>query len=177
MTFSTTRIAGAFVIRPQRIEDERGFFARTYCVREFEAQGLDTKVVQRSLSHNARQGTLRGMHLQTAPHEEVKVVSCLRGKIYDVIIDLRPASPSYRLWFAQVLSAEGFESLYVPQGCAHGYITLVDDSVVAYDISAFHHPESARGVRFDDPAFAVEWPMPPTVISPRDRGYPDYVGP
>ena len=176
MTFSKTPIEGSVLIRPQRLEDERGFFARTYCVREFEEQGLVFAVVQRSIAHNTRQGTLRGMHFQAVPHGENKVVSCLRGAIYDVIIDLRPSSSTYRRWFGETLSAAGFEALYVPSGCAHGYVSLVDDTVVAYEMSAFHHPESARGVRFDDPAFGVTWPMAPVVISARDLGYALFTG-
>jgi dTDP-4-dehydrorhamnose 3,5-epimerase len=177
MTFSKTRIDGAFVIRPQRFEDERGFFARTYCAREFAEQGLEPEVVQRSISYNKLRGTLRGMHFQSAPHEETKVVSCARGSIYDVIIDLRPGSPSFRLWFGATLSADAYDSLYVPKGCAHGFITLADDTLVVYEMSVFHHAASARGLRFDDPAFGVKWPLAPSVISARDLGYPRYPGP
>jgi len=174
MIFSQTPIENAFVIRPEPREDERGFFARTYCQDEFGKHGLDLKVVQRSVSFNRRQGTLRGMHFQVPPHQEDKLVSCTRGSIYDVIIDLRSDSSSYRQWFGATLTAEGFESLYVPRGCAHGFITLVDSAVVAYEISEFHHPESARGVRYDDPTFAVYWPIPPSVINARDANYPLY---
>jgi dTDP-4-dehydrorhamnose 3,5-epimerase len=174
MIFAPSRIEGAFVIRPQPREDERGFFARTYCQDEFGKHGIDLRVVQRSVSFNRRRGTLRGMHYQVDAHQEDKLVSCTSGSIYDVIVDLRPGSGSYRRWFAATLTAEGFESLYVPRGCAHGFITLVDNSVVAYEISEFYHPESARGVRYDDPAFAVEWPMAPAVINARDANYPLY---
>jgi dTDP-4-dehydrorhamnose 3,5-epimerase len=174
MIFSKTAIEGAFLIRPERLPDERGFFARTYCIREMEAHGLDPRVVQRSVSYNRCRGTLRGMHFQLPPHDENKIVSCSRGAIHDVIIDLRSGSQSYRRWLAVALTAEGFETLYVPRGCAHGFITLEDETVVNYDISDFHHPESARGVRFDDPAFAIEWPMAPVVINARDQAYPPF---
>jgi dTDP-4-dehydrorhamnose 3,5-epimerase len=169
--FTTTEIEGAALIKPERHEDERGFFARTYCVRELAEHGLDPQVVQRSVSFNRRRGTLRGMHYQIAPHEETKLVSCSRGEIHDVILDLRPASPSYRRWFAATLTADNGHLLYVPKGCAHGFITLTDDVVVDYQISDFHHPESARGVRYDDPAFGITWPLAPAVINARDEGY------
>jgi dTDP-4-dehydrorhamnose 3,5-epimerase len=134
--------------------------------------GLDPAVVQRSVSYNNRRGTLRGMHFQIAPHEESKLVSCLQGEVYDVVLDLRPASPTYLRWAAANLTAAGFEALFVPKGCAHGFITLADDTVVHYEISGFHHPESARGVRYDDPAFGITWPIVPAVINQRDRNYP-----
>ena len=138
--------------------------------------GLDPQVVQRSVSYNRKRGTLRGMHYQAAPHEETKLVSCSRGEIYDVIIDLRPVSPSYRRWAAVTLTADNGYLLYIPRGCAHGFITLTDDAIVDYQISDFHHPESARGVRYDDPAFGVKWPFAPNVINARDSAWPDYPG-
>ena len=174
MIFAETRVAGAFLIRPERLADERGFFARIYCEREMTEHGLDPRVVQRSVSYNKVRGTLRGMHYQIAPHQENKLVSCLRGAIYDVVVDLRPSSTTYRRWTGATLTAEGFEALFVPKGCAHGFVTLVDEALVHYEISDFHHPESARGVRYDDPAFAIEWPLAPVVINERDRGYPAY---
>jgi dTDP-4-dehydrorhamnose 3,5-epimerase len=174
MLFSQTSIDGAFLIRPEPVEDERGFFARTFCVRELAEHGLDPQVVQRSVSYNKRRGTLRGMHYQVAPHEESKLVSCLRGSIYDVVIDLRPASATYRRWVAATLTADGFETLFVPQGCAHGFVTLTDDALVHYEISSFHQPESARGVRYDDPAFGIEWPIAPVVINARDLSFAPY---
>ncbi len=177
MLFEETAVDGAFLIRPERIEDERGFFARTFCVRELSERGLDPTVVQSSLSYNRRRGTLRGMHFQVAPHEENKLVSCRQGSIYDVIIDLRPSSPTYSRWFGATLTAAGFEKLFIPKGCAHGFITLLDDSIVEYDISNYYHPESARGVRYDDPAFNVVWPMAPAVINGRDQSYPPYSAP
>jgi dTDP-4-dehydrorhamnose 3,5-epimerase len=175
MIFDETRIAGAFLIRPQPIDDERGFFARTFCEREFAEHGISSRMVQRSVSSNRRRGTLRGMHFQAAPHLEDKLVSCGRGKIYDVIIDLRRDSPSYRKWLAFTLTADGLEALFVPAGCAHGFITLEDDTVVRYEISHFYLPESARGLRFDDPAFGIDWPLAPVVISQRDLAFPPYV--
>jgi dTDP-4-dehydrorhamnose 3,5-epimerase len=174
MTFASTSIVGAFLLRPERHQDDRGFFARTYCVRELADHGLETRVVQRSVSHNLRRGTLRGMHLQVSPHEETKIVSCVRGAIYDVIVDLRPDSSSFRRWHAVALTADEGQLLYIPRGCAHGFITLIDDVVVDYQISEFHHPEAARGFRYDDPAFGISWPMAPVVISERDQAFPPY---
>jgi dTDP-4-dehydrorhamnose 3,5-epimerase len=175
--FSETKLQGAFLIKPERLEDERGFFARTSCVREFADHGIDARVVQRSVSANRRRGTLRGIHYQIAPHEENKLVSCSRGGIYDVIVDLRPGSPTHRQWVAATLTADNLEALYIPAGCGHGFITLEDDTVVRYDISEFFAPESARGARFDDPAFGIVWPMAPVVISERDLGFPPFVDP
>jgi dTDP-4-dehydrorhamnose 3,5-epimerase len=171
MKFLPTEISGAFLIEPERREDERGFFARTYCVDELSQHGLDPRVVQRSISYNRQRGTLRGMHFQAAPHEENKLVSCISGEIYDVVLDLRRGSSSYRRWYAATLTADNRHILYVPKGCAHGFITLSDDATVNYEISEFHHPESARGIRYDDPAFAIAWPLPPAVVSPRDLAY------
>lgn len=177
MIFSDTAVAGAFLIQPERLEDERGFFARTYCVHELQEHGIDPQVVQRSISYNRLRGTLRGMHFQVEPYPENKFVSCIRGAIHDVIIDLRPASLTYRACFATTLTAQGFETVFVPKGCAHGFMTLSDDTVVQYDISDFHHPESARGIRFDDPSFDIKWPMNPVVINARDLGFPPYIRP
>jgi dTDP-4-dehydrorhamnose 3,5-epimerase len=174
MVFNETPIEGALLVVPERFEDERGFFARTFCARELSERGLDPTVVQSSLSYNRRSGTLRGMHFQIAPHEENKIVSCQQGSVYDVIIDLRPTSRTYRRWFATNLTATGLEMLFIPKGCAHGFMTLSDDVIVRYDISEYHHPESARGVRYDDPAFGVSWPMVPVTINARDRGYTPY---
>jgi dTDP-4-dehydrorhamnose 3,5-epimerase len=175
MIFGETKISGAFLIQPQRIEDERGFFARTFCVRELAEHGLDPRVVQRSLSSNSRRGTLRGLHFQTPPHEENKLVSCSQGAIYDVIVDLRPSSSSYRQWLAVTLTAQNLDSLFIPAGCAHGFMTLEDETVVRYDISELYAPDAARGIRFDDPAFGIEWPGAPAVVSPRDLAFPRFV--
>jgi dTDP-4-dehydrorhamnose 3,5-epimerase len=176
MIFEPTQIAGAVVIRPQRMEDERGFFARIYCERELAEHGIDPRLVQHSLSYNRLRGTLRGMHFQTEPHAENKLVSCNRGSIYDVIIDLRAESPSYRRWIAVTLTADGQEALFVPKGCAHGFITLSDETTVEYKISEFYAPGFAEGLRFDDPAFGIDWPLAPVVISSRDLAYPPYTG-
>jgi dTDP-4-dehydrorhamnose 3,5-epimerase len=157
--------------------DERGFFARTFCVQEFAAQGLETRFVQHSLSYTARRGSVRGMHLQYAPHEEVKLLHCVRGAIYDVLIDLRPESATYLRWEAFELTAKNRRQLYVPSGFAHGFQTLGRDTEVAYLISAFHTPAAAAGLRHDDPAFAIQWPLAVADISARDRSWPDFIKP
>jgi dTDP-4-dehydrorhamnose 3,5-epimerase len=172
MIFRETPLAGAWVLEPERFEDERGFFARTYCRRDFEARGLDPAIAQCSVSFNHRRGTLRGLHFQIAPHEEVKLVRATRGAIWDVIVDLRPGSPTLRRHFAAVLSAENRHELYIPQGMAHGFQTLEDATEVFYQISEPYAPESARGYRWDDPAFAIPWPEPVTVISEKDLNLP-----
>jgi dTDP-4-dehydrorhamnose 3,5-epimerase len=175
MRFTPTPLAGAFVIDLVPLADERGFFARTWCRKEMEAQGLDGGLVQASVSFNRAAGTLRGMHFQAPPHEETKVVRCTRGAVHDVILDLRPASATFRRWFAAELSAENHRALYVPAGFAHGFQTLAPDTEVLYQMSEFHHPESARGVRWDDPAFGIGWPSAPSrTISEKDRSYPDW---
>jgi dTDP-4-dehydrorhamnose 3,5-epimerase len=175
MRFLATKLRGVFVIEPDRIEDERGFFARTFCREEFAARGLCAEFVQCSIAFNRREGTLRGMHWQAAPHEEAKLVRCTRGAIYDVALDLRPGSPTLRQWVAAELSAENRKALYIPPGVAHGLQTLVDDTEVFYQISEFYHPELQRGARWDDPAFGIRWPLPLSVISDRDSAY-DHTG-
>ena len=175
MIFTPTRLRGAVLVDIERREDERGFFARTWCAREFAEHGLSTELAQCSLSYSARSGTVRGMHFQRPPHEEDKLVRCGRGRIWDVVIDLRPASPTFRQWQGFELSAANRRALYVPKGFAHGFQTLADDTEVAYQISAFYAPEAADGVRHDDPAFAIAWPRPVTALSPRDRAWPDFV--
>ena len=176
MLFNPTEIAGTFLIQPERREDERGFFARTWCEREFVEHGIDPRVVQRSVSFNRQRGTLRGMHFQVGPHVENKLVSCSAGSVYDVVLDLRPASPSYKRWQAFTLTAAAMDALFIPGGCAHGFITLEDGAVVRYDISEFYLPAAERGLRYDDPAFAIHWPLAPVVISARDLGFPPYAG-
>jgi len=177
MTFHETSIPGAFLIDVGRQHDERGAFARIWCAEEFAAQGLNARLAQCNVSVNTRAGTLRGMHYQAAPREETKVVRCIRGAIHDVLIDLRPASAAFKTWYAAELSADNQRMLYVPQGVAHGFQTLVDDSEVLYLISEFHSLEHARGVRWDDPAFGVRWPAAVSrSMSDRDRGYPDFRG-
>jgi dTDP-4-dehydrorhamnose 3,5-epimerase len=172
MIFRETPLAGAWVLEPERFEDERGFFARTYCRRDFEARGLDPGIAQCSVSWNHHRGTLRGLHLQIAPHEEVKLVRVTRGAVWDVIVDLRRESPTFKRHFGITLSAENQHELYIPFGMAHGFQTLEDGTEVFYQISEFYAPESARGYRWDDPAFAIPWPEPVTVISEKDRTLP-----
>jgi len=176
MIFRETPLAGAWVLEPERFEDERGFFARTYCRRDFEARGLDPAIAQCSVSWNHRRGTLRGLHLQIAPHEEVKLVRVTRGAVWDVIVDLRPESPSFKRHFGITLSAENRHELYIPKGMAHGFQTLEDGTEVFYQISEFYAPDSARGYRWDDPAFAIPWPEPVTVMSEKDRTLPLFEG-
>jgi dTDP-4-dehydrorhamnose 3,5-epimerase len=174
MRFETAPLRGAWIIDLDRHVDERGFFARTFCAREFAEHGLPATFPQSNLSRNARAGTLRGMHFNTAAQVESKIVRCARGAIHDVIIDLRADSSTYRRWFAVELTADSGRALFVPEGFAHGFVTLVDDTDVEYQMGAFYAPEAARGLRWDDPAIGVEWPRPPTVISSRDATYPDF---
>jgi dTDP-4-dehydrorhamnose 3,5-epimerase len=172
MKFAESKLKGTFIIMPELIEDERGFFARTFCRREFEEHGLNPDLVQCNISFNIKTGTLRGMHYQVKPHAEVKLVRCITGAIYDVIVDLRPASPTFRQWFAVELSAVNRKMIYIPEGFAHGFQTLTDNTELIYQHSAFHSPEYERGVRFDDPDLDIVWPLDVSVISPRDQGYP-----
>lgn len=174
MIFVETTLKGAFIVEPEKLEDARGFFARTWCREEFEAHGLNPKLVQCNTSFNKKKGTLRGMHYQAVPHEEAKLVRCTRGTVYDVILDLRPVSPTFGKWVAVKLTAENHRMLYVPEGFAHGFQTLEDDTEVFYQMSEFYYPEAARGVRWDDPAFGIEWPAKPSTISGRDAGYADH---
>lgn len=174
MIFTETPLPGGFVIEPEPIADARGLLARTWCRRELESRGLQTQIAQCSVSATARKGTLRGLHYQVAPYAETKVVRCTRGSIYDVMVDLRPDSPTFTRYFAIVLSADNRLSLYVPAGCAHGFQTLEDDTELFYQISEFHSPEHAHGVRWDDPLFQISWPSDAHTISERDRSYPDF---
>jgi dTDP-4-dehydrorhamnose 3,5-epimerase len=172
MIFRELRLCGAFVIDLEKLEDERGFFARTWCQREFEAHGLNSRLVQCSLSFTEKRGTLRGMHYQAAPHEEAKLVRCTRGAVYDVIVDLRRDSVTYKQWVAVELSADSRRMLYVPECFAHGFQTLVDETEVFYQMSEFYHPESERGLLWNDPAFGIEWPpSEDRTISRRDQTY------
>jgi dTDP-4-dehydrorhamnose 3,5-epimerase len=172
MIFRETPLAGAFVLEPERFEDDRGFFARTYDREQFEAHGLGPEVVQCSVSYNHRRGTLRGLHFQAAPNEEIKLVRCTRGRIWDVIVDVRPGSPTRGRHFSIVLSAEEGNALYVPKGMAHGFITLEDATEIFYQISERYSPEHSRGYRWDDPTFAIPWPEPITIMSDKDRNLP-----
>jgi dTDP-4-dehydrorhamnose 3,5-epimerase len=174
LTFHETKLPGAFEIRVEPKPDERGFFARTWCQKEFEEHALKSKLVQCSVSFNARKGTLRGLHYQAAPYPETKLVRCTRGAIYDVVVDLRPDSPTFKDWIAVVLTAIDRNMFYVPEGCGHGFLTLEDETEVLYQMSEFYHPELSRGVRWDDPSFQIVWPGEVTLISERDRTYPNF---
>ncbi len=174
MRFAETALKGAYIIELEAAEDERGFFARTFCRREFAGRGLNSGVAQCSISYNARKGTLRGMHYQVEPHAEAKLVHCVRGSLYDVIIDLRPESETYCRWVGEQLSGDNRRLIYVPEGFAHGFQTLEDDTMVYYQISEFYAPQSARGVRWNDPAFGIKWPFSDPIISEKDRLLPDY---
>lgn len=176
MLFRETELQGAFIITPERLEDDRGFFARTYCAEEFAAHGLATVWPQCNLSYNIACDTLRGMHFQAPPHEEDKLVRCTRGAIYDVIIDLRPDSSTYLQHVGVELNEESREMLYVPKGFAHGFITRADHTEVFYQMSTAYVPGAGRGFRYDDPAFGIVWPAVPSVISERDRTYADFPG-
>jgi dTDP-4-dehydrorhamnose 3,5-epimerase len=174
MRFDETTLQGAWLIEPEPARDHRGFFARTFCAREFAAHGLVTDFVQHSVSRSLTRGTLRGMHFQRAPDGEVKVVTCLKGAVWDVVIDLRPESGTYCRWQGFELTEHNRHQLYVPEGFAHGFQTLCNDTEVGYLISAFYAPRSASGVRYDDPVFAIDWPMPPAAISEKDATWPDF---
>jgi dTDP-4-dehydrorhamnose 3,5-epimerase len=174
MLFQKTKLAGVFEIGIEPRCDERGFFARSWCRQEFESNGLNSKLAQCSLSFNARKGTLRGIHYQATPYPETKIVRCTRGAIYDVVVDLRPQSPTYKQWIGATLTAENRLMLYVPEECGHGFLTLADETEVFYQISEVYHPELARGVRWNDLAFDITWPGPAEQMSDRDRTYPDF---
>lgn len=172
MKFIETKLKGSFIIDPEKIDDERGFFARTFCEKEFKEHGLDFKVVQCNISFNRKEGTLRGIHYQASPHEEAKLVSCTRGAIFDVILDVRLDSPTAGEWEAFELRDVDHKMIYIPKGLAHGFQTLEDDTEVFYQMSEFYHPECARGVRWNDPAFGVKWTIPISIISDKDSNYP-----
>ncbi len=174
MRFCTTNLRDAYLIHLEPVQDDRGFFARTFCVREFAAHGLEFNFPEHSVSFSTRKGTLRGMHYQDEPHSEVKLVRCLRGNIWDVIIDIRPDSPTYRHWQGFELSGKNGHQLYVPKGFAHGFQVLNDDVEVNYLISEPYLPEAARGIRYNDPAFGIVWPLPVTEISPKDLSWSDF---
>ena len=174
MIFTETEISGSYLIDVKRIGDDRGFFGRLWCEREMEEMGLVSSIKQSNIGVSPLKGTLRGLHYQTAPHHEVKIIRCPRGAIYDVIVDLRPDSPTFKKWFAVELTAENSRMLYFPEGCATGYQTLVDDNEIYYHTSEFYHPESATGVRHDDPAFGIEWPLPIAAISDNDKNWKNF---
>ena len=174
MIFTELALKGVYLIEPDRREDERGFFARTFCAEEFSAHGLSPTVVQCNISFNRHRGTLRGLHFQAPPHSEAKLVRCTRGNIYDVIVDLHPDSRTFKQWVAIELTADNRRMLYVPEGVAHGFQTLADDTEVLYQMSEFYHPECARGIRWDDPAFEIKWPVANPIISDKDRSFMDF---
>lgn len=177
MIFIETKLKDAFIIDPERMEDDRGFFARTWCRQEFLTHGLNPDLVQCNMSFNRKKGTLRGMHFQEAPHEEAKVVRCTMGAVYDVIIDLRPDSGTFTLWVGVELTAENRKMLFIPEGFAHGFLTLEDNTEVFYQMSEYYAPGAGRGVRWNDPVFDIAWPGEVSIISGRDATYPDFGSP
>jgi dTDP-4-dehydrorhamnose 3,5-epimerase len=175
MIFSETDLKGVYVIEPERFEDERGFFAPAFSQREFEQRGLESRFVENSISYNRRRGTLRGLHYQTPPYGQAKLVRCTRGAIFDVAVDLRPASSTFRRWVSVELTAENRLMLYLPRDMGHGFQTLEDDTEVFYQVSTVFRPDAYKGLRWDDPAFSIEWPLvAERVILARDRSYPDF---
>ncbi len=174
MKFTETKLKGAFIIEIEKLSDERGFFARSWCRKEFEDHGLISRLVQTNVSYNRKKGTLRGMHYQIAPYQECKLIRCTRGAIYDVIIDLRPDSATYKQWTGVKLTADNYSMLYVPEDFAHGFLTLTDNTEITYQVSQFYKPGSEKGIRFDDPAFNIQWPLEVSVISDKDRTWPDF---
>lgn len=172
MVFKETKLKGAFIINLKRLEDERGFFARTFCQKEFQEHGLNPQIAQANISYNKKRGTFRGMHMQLAPYEESKLIKCTGGAIYDVIIDMRISSDTFKQWVGAELTAENHQMLYVPEGFAHGFITLKNDTEVTYQMNQFYAPGSEKGFRWDDPAFGIEWPIQPVLISEKDKNFP-----
>ncbi len=175
MIFTETPLKGAYIIDIEKLEDERGFFARSWCRREFKAHGLNPQLVQCNISFNTLKGTMRGMHYQVKPFEEAKLVRCTMGSIYDVIVDIRPGSPSFKQYLGVILSAENRKMLYIPEGFAHGFLTIEDKTEVFYQMSEFYAPDHARGFRWNDPGFGIEWPANVHIISDRDRDYPNFI--
>lgn len=171
MKFMETKLKGAYIIELEPISDERGFFARSWCQKEFSDHGLNPNLAQCSISHNIKAGTLRGMHYQAKPYEEAKLVRCTKGAIYDVILDLRPNSETFKEWIAVELTDDQYTMIYIAEGIAHGFLTLKDNTEVFYQISGRYEPQSARGLRWDDPSFSIKWPFNPRIISDRDRNY------
>ncbi|MGH7369200.1 MAG: dTDP-4-dehydrorhamnose 3,5-epimerase family protein [Candidatus Rokuibacteriota bacterium] len=174
MIFTETRIQDAYALEIERVEDLRGFNARSWCQREFEARGLVTRVVQANIIFNKQKGTLRGLHYQLPPYEEAKLVRCARGSVFAVIVDLRPESPTYLKCAVDKLTADSYRMLYVPRGCALGSQSLKNNTEIVYQVSEFYHPDSGRGIRYDDPAFGIQWPLAVTVISDKDRSWPPF---
>ncbi len=174
MKFTPTKLPGVRIIDIEERRDDRGFFARGWCRKEFEAQGLTARIAQANISYSRHKGTLRGMHYQVSPHEEAKVVRCTRGAIHDVIVDLREDSPTFKQWIGVELNQDNHRMLYVPEGFAHGFMTLRDDTEVFYLVSEFYTPGAEAGLRYNDPAFGIEWPGEPAVITDKDRSWPDF---
>lgn len=174
MIFTPTPLDGACLIEPRPREDDRGWFARILCAEEFRQNGLRLELTQTNMALTHRRATLRGLHFQAMPHEEIKIIRCTKGAIYDVIVDLRTQSPTFKKWFGAELTQDNFRALYVPEGFAHGYLTLTDGAEIYYHTSKAYDPQSAFGVRFDDPEFEIEWPIPISVISAQDRSWPDF---
>jgi dTDP-4-dehydrorhamnose 3,5-epimerase len=174
MIFTETKLKGAFIIDVKRLEDDRGFFGRSFCQKEFEAHGLSANVKQTNVSYNLKKGTLRGMHMQLAPNEESKLVRCTRGAIYDVIIDMRETSETYKQWIGVELTADNYRMLFVPEGFAHGFITLEDNTDVTYQVTEFYTPGAEQCIRWNDSEFNIKWPIEPVVISEKDQAHPDF---
>jgi len=174
MNFAETKLSGVFLIEPELLKDDRGSFARSFCIDEFNEAGIEIQVVQANISFNKYSGAVRGMHYQVSPHAEAKVVRCTSGSLYDVVVDLRPDSPSYSQWIGIELNAENRYAMFVPKGCAHGFQTLVDGTEVSYLMSERYVPEAASGVRYDDPAFGIDWPLKVSSVSDRDRSWSDF---
>jgi dTDP-4-dehydrorhamnose 3,5-epimerase len=174
MNFTETKLQGAYLVDIEKLEDERGFFARAWCRTEFESAGLNSRAVQANVSYNHSRGTLRGMHYQIAPYQETKLIRCTRGAIYDVIIDLRTGSPTYKQWIGVELTADNYRMLFVPEDFAHGFQTLQDNTEIAYQVTQFYTPGSEKGIRWNDPAFGIRWPLEVEVISEKDRTWPDF---
>ncbi len=172
MTFTETKLKGAYIINLNRLEDERGFFGRSFCINEFKSHGLSSNIVQSNISHNKKKGTVRGLHMQKPPFEESKLVRCTRGSIYDVIVDMRSQSTTFKQWIGVELTADNYRMLYVPEGFAHGYLTLEDDTEITYQVTQFYNAESEVAYRWNDPAFKIVWPVEPVIISERDRNHP-----
>lgn len=174
MTFTSASIEGSYIIDPELHGDERGFFARIFCAREFASRGLASDLVQTNMSYSAERGTMRGLHYQEAPHQEAKLIRCTRGAVFDVVVDVRPESTTFMEWMGVELTAKNRRMVYVPEGCAHGMLTLVADTEVFYPVSDFYSPDVEQGIRYDDPAFNIDWPIDVRVISSKDRTWPDF---